>query len=70
MGVFIPTMSLPNRCVDCAFCIKYMSSATYCNLLEADINSNNAKVNRSLGCPLVEIETSWGQRMEHLNGAY
>ena len=61
MGVFIQRMKMPNCCSDCPLCIKYKSSATYCNILEADINPNNAKVNRSLGCPLIEVDTSWGQ---------
>lgn len=53
MAVLIPNMDVPKNCVDCPFCIIY--KGTYCNLLEADINSNLAKVERLRGCKLENV---------------
>jgi len=61
MGVFIQNMKMPNCCAECPLCIQYKQSSAYCNLLEADINPDTAKARKSLGCTLIEINTSWGK---------
>lgn len=65
MAVLIPDMELPKKCVNCPFCIIYIG--TYCNLLEAEINPNLARVERLRNCPLQEVivigeEIKWQRR--------
>lgn len=56
MAVIIPDLEMPKNCVSCPFCICYKASLTYCNLLEADLNTTKAKVERAKGCTLKEID--------------
>lgn len=65
MAILIPDKDLPKNCVSCSFCI--INIGTYCNLLEAEINSNLAKVERLRVCPLQEVivigeEIKWQRR--------
>ena len=65
MAILIPDKHVPKNCVSCSFCIIHIG--TYCNLLEAEINSNLAKVERLRGCPLQEVvvigeEIKWQRR--------
>lgn len=60
MGVYIPTMKKPETCSECPFCQTYKQSSNYCHVLEADISTFTATHGRSLGCPLVEVNTNWG----------
>ena len=66
MAILIPDLDMPKNCVSCPFCI--ISIGKYCNLLEAEINSNLAKVERLKRCPLQDVvvigeEIKWQRRI-------
>lgn len=55
MSVYIPGISMPTNCSECAFCGYYGNGEHMCDIIQKAVEYESAKMSRLDDCPLIPV---------------